>query len=92
MLLDEPLTGIDATFARLVKDILREYVQQGNTVIMTTHIMEIAEQLADRIGIMAEGMLLAEGTLEELRSQAGQIDYPLEDIFIQLTKPVGTVS
>jgi ABC-2 type transport system ATP-binding protein len=86
MLLDEPLTGIDATFARLVKDMLREYVQQGNTVIMTTHIMEIAEQLADRIGIMSEGMLLADGTLGELRSQAGQANSSLEEVFIQLTQ------
>jgi ABC-2 type transport system ATP-binding protein len=89
MLLDEPLTGIDATYARLVKEMLREYVQQGNTVIMTTHIMEMAERLADRIGIFTNGYLLAEGSLDELRQQAGlSNDCLLEDVFIELTRQV----
>ncbi|MGB8700846.1 MAG: ABC transporter ATP-binding protein [Thermosynechococcaceae cyanobacterium] len=85
MLLDEPLTGIDANFARLVKDMLRDYVQMGNTVIMTTHIMEMAERMADRIGIFTNGYLLAEGSLDELRSQAGPQNHSLEDVFIELT-------
>jgi ABC-2 type transport system ATP-binding protein len=88
ILLDEPLTGIDATYARLVKDMLREFVQQGNTVIMTTHIMEMAERLADRIGIFTNGYLLAQGSLDELRHQAGQGNSSLEDVFIELTQQV----
>lgn len=86
MLLDEPLTGIDATYARQVKEMLREYVDRGNTVIMTTHIMEMAERLADRIGIIREGCLLAEGSLAELQSQARQPGSSLEDVFIALTQ------
>jgi ABC-2 type transport system ATP-binding protein len=86
LLLDEPLTGIDATYARLVKDMLREYVQQGNTVVMTTHIMEMAERLADKIGIFTHGYLLAEGSLAELQQQAGFGNRSLEDVFIELTQ------
>jgi ABC-2 type transport system ATP-binding protein len=69
-----------------VKDMLREFVGQGNTVIMTTHIMEMAERLADRIGIFTNGYLLAEGSLDELRSQAGTGNSSLEDVFIDLTQ------
>jgi ABC-2 type transport system ATP-binding protein len=71
IILDEPLTGLDAGSARQVKTVLRERVQAGGTVIMTTHILEVAERMADRIGVIAHGKLIAEGTLEELRRQAG---------------------
>lgn len=85
LILDEPLTGLDAAMARSVKDALRAAVDQGKTVIVTTHILEVAERLADRIGIIAGGKLLAEGTLEELRTLAGAEDMTLEDTFIRLT-------
>lgn len=85
LILDEPLTGLDAAMARAVKDALRAAVDQGKTVIVTTHILEVAERLADRIGIIAGGRLLAEGTLEELRTLAGSEDMTLEDTFIRLT-------
>ncbi|RSV39638.1 ABC transporter ATP-binding protein [Sphingomonas sp. ABOLD] len=85
LILDEPLTGLDAAMARSVKDALRAAVDQGKTVIVTTHILEVAERLADRIGIIAGGRLLAEGTLEELRALAGADDATLEDTFIRLT-------
>src|SRR3954468_8151205 len=71
IILDEPLTGLYARAARLVKDVLLEKVRRGCTVIMTTHILEVAERMAERIGVISRGKLIAEGTLDELRSQAG---------------------
>jgi ABC-2 type transport system ATP-binding protein len=71
IILDEPLTGLDAGSARQVKSVLRQRVAAGGTIIMTTHILEVAERMADRIGVIARGKLIAEGTLEELRCQAG---------------------
>ena len=85
LILDEPLTGLDATMARAVKDALRAQVDAGKTVIVTTHILEVAERMADRIGIISGGKLLAEGTLEELRDHAGTEGMTLEDTFIRLT-------
>jgi ABC-2 type transport system ATP-binding protein len=84
ILLDEPLTGLDASAARLVKDILLEFLRQGGSVILTTHILEVAERLAERIGIMSGGRLIAEGTMTQLRSHSGQAAGSLEDIFLQL--------
>src|ERR1700693_6406936 len=71
IILDEPLTGLDAGSARQVKNVLRERVRAGGTIVMTTHILEVAERMADRIGVIAQGKLIAEGTLEELRLKAG---------------------
>ncbi len=71
IILDEPLTGLDAGSARQVKNVLRERARSGGTIVMTTHILEVAERMADRIGIIAHGKLIAEGTLEELRRRAG---------------------
>lgn len=85
LILDEPLTGLDAAMARAVKDALREQVDRGKTVIVTTHILEVAERMADRIGIIGGGRLLAEGTLDELRDRAGTEGMTLEDTFIRLT-------
>jgi ABC-2 type transport system ATP-binding protein len=84
IILDEPLTGLDAGSARQVKRVLRERVAAGGTVIMTTHILEVAERMADRVGIIAGGRLIAEGTLDELRAQAGQTLSSLEDTFLAL--------
>ena len=84
IILDEPLTGLDAASARQVKAVLRERVAHGGTVIMTTHILEVAERMADRIGIIANGRLIAEGTLDELRGQAGKRTTTLEDTFLSL--------
>jgi ABC-2 type transport system ATP-binding protein len=71
IILDEPLTGLDAGSARQVKNVLRERTRAGGTIVMTTHILEVAERMADRIGIITHGRLIAEGTLEELRHRAG---------------------
>jgi ABC-2 type transport system ATP-binding protein len=84
IILDEPLTGLDAGSARQVKNVLRERVAAGGTVIMTTHILEVAERMADRIGVIAGGRLIAEGTLNELRLKAGKGDTSLEDTFLTL--------
>ena len=102
IMLDEPLTGLDAAIARHVKDLLSARVKAGATIILTTHILEVAERLADRIGIVARGRLVAEGTLAELRrAAAGQATADgrlslavvpdgastLEDVFLSLTAP-----
>ena len=84
IILDEPLTGLDAVSARHVKGLLGDRVRAGCTVIMTTHILEVAERMADRIGVIASGRLVAEGTLAELRQQNGHTDTSLEDLFIAL--------
>jgi ABC-2 type transport system ATP-binding protein len=84
IILDEPLTGLDAGAARVVKDVLLERVQVGASVIMTTHILEVAERMAERIGVIARGRLIAEGTLDELRRRAGRGGTSLEDVFLDL--------
>ena len=91
LMLDEPLTGLDAAASRLVKDMIRERVDQGAGVILTTHILEVAERMADRIGIIKDGKLLIEGSLEELRTRAGAQGQSLEDVFLSLTaQPAAT--
>jgi len=84
LILDEPLTGLDAAAARQVKDLLLSHVAGGGTVILTTHILEVAEKLAQRIGIIRQGRLIAEGTLAELRERTA--GGSLEDVFLQLTE------
>ena len=83
LILDEPLTGLDAGAARQVKDLLLSHVAKGGTVILTTHILEVAERLAQRIGIIQQGRLIAQGTLDELRVAAPGAT--LEDTFLRLT-------
>ncbi|MBG6207694.1 ABC-2 type transport system ATP-binding protein [Labrenzia sp. EL_126] len=84
IILDEPLTGLDAGSARQVKKVLSGLVAQGVSIVMTTHILEVAERMADRIGIIARGQLVAEGTLEELRERASADGNSLEDIFLKI--------
>lgn len=84
IILDEPLTGLDAGSARQVKQVLSGLVAQGVSIVMTTHILEVAERMADRIGIIARGQLVAEGTLEELRDRASADGNTLEDIFLNI--------
>ena len=85
LLLDDPLTGLDAAIARQVKDLLTARAKAGRAIILTTHILEVAERLADRIGIIHAGRLCAEGTLEELRARTGRAGDSLEDVFLDLT-------
>jgi ABC-2 type transport system ATP-binding protein len=85
IMLDEPLTGLDAAIARQVKDLLGARVRAGAAIILTTHILEVAERLADRIGIVAHGRLVAEGTLHELKSKTRGGNSSLEDVFLAVT-------
>ena len=85
LILDEPLSGLDPRSARIVKDLLHELKEQGVTTIMSTHVLEIAQALCDRIGIMYHGKLLALGAMDELRQMAKLPDSGLEDIFLKLT-------
>jgi ABC-2 type transport system ATP-binding protein len=91
LILDEPLTGLDAAIARQVKDLLLERARAGCTILLTTHIMDVAERLVDRIGIIQSGRLLAEGTLDELRAKAGRPDSTLEEVFLNLVAEPRTV-
>jgi ABC-2 type transport system ATP-binding protein len=84
LLMDEPFSGLDAAITRQVKDLLLARVQAGATVVLTTHVMEIAERLAERIAIIDRGRIRAEGTMADLRAEHGNASSTLEDIFIDL--------
>jgi ABC-2 type transport system ATP-binding protein len=84
LVLDEPTAGLDPKSARLIKDILRQMANRGAAVFLSTHILEIAERMCDRIGIIDKGELIAVGTMSELRA-AGRGETSLEDIFLSLT-------
>jgi ABC-2 type transport system ATP-binding protein len=85
LILDEPLNALDPRSARIVKEFLYELKTQGVTTIMSTHVLEIAQALCDRIGIMYQGQLLALGNMDELRQRASLPGSGLEDIFLRLT-------
>jgi ABC-2 type transport system ATP-binding protein len=89
IVLDEPFTGLDAASARLAKTMLQDRVNAGCSVVMTTHILEVAERMADRVGVMSTGRLIAEGTPDELRRQAGAGFATLEDTFLALVETDG---
>lgn len=84
LVVDEPMVGMDPIGARMFKALLRSLSLKGKTVFMSTHSMEVAEELCDRIGIILGGQLIALGALDELQQQAGN-EGRLEDIFLQLT-------
>ena len=88
LFLDEPTSGLDPKSARTVKEMLREQCDLGCTVFMTTHILEIAERVCDRIGIINKGRLVAVGSMNELRKQSAASNLSLEDIFLNLTEDV----
>ena len=83
LILDEPLTGLDAAAPRDVKDLLQARVRAGTSIVLTTHILDVAERIADRIGVMHAGRLMEVGTFAELRRRHGE-DATLEDIFLAL--------
>jgi ABC-2 type transport system ATP-binding protein len=84
IIVDEPMVGLDPKAARLLKDLFRAYVERGNTIVMSTHTLEVAETLCDRIAIVQNGKIAAMGTMNELRTSTGY-DSGLEDIFLRLT-------
>jgi len=85
LILDEPTVGLDPKSARLIKDILRQLADRGAAVMLSTHILEIAERMCDRIGIINKGQLIAVGTMDELRTLDKTGQASLEDIFLSLT-------
>jgi ABC-2 type transport system ATP-binding protein len=85
IVVDEPMVGLDPKGARLLKDLFRQYVNRGGTVLMSTHTLEVAESMCDRIAIMQSGRILARGTMDELRKQTASGDASLEDLFLRLT-------
>ena len=86
LILDEPLAGLDAKSVRVVKELLDMHIEKGGAVLFSTHIMEVAEDLCDRIAIINKGKLVALGTIEELRNQADKVGASLEDVFLKLTE------
>lgn len=86
LILDEPIAGLDAKSVRVVKSILELHTQRGGSVLFSTHIMEIAQDLCDRIGIINKGKMVGIGTMEELRQQSNKIGASLEDVFLRLTE------
>ena len=84
-ILDEPMVGLDPKSSHLFKEIMREHVAQGNTVFFSTHVLEVAEQLCHRVGIINQGEMIACGTMDELRKSQGQAGSSLEKLFLELT-------
>ena len=84
IVVDEPMVGLDPKSSKILTDLFREYTRRGHTVMMSTHTLEIAEEMCDRIGIMRRGELAACGTMAQLRGASGTDDV-LEDIFLRLT-------
>ena len=85
--LDEPLSGLDPRAAHLLKEEMKRHCAAGNTVFFSTHVLEVAEKLCTRIGVIAHGQLRAQGTMEELRS--GEVGASLEELFLELTDDGG---
>jgi ABC-2 type transport system ATP-binding protein len=85
MIIDEPMVGLDPHSARIVKDLLKARSREGVTIFLSTHTLSVAEELADRIGIIDRGRLIATGTVQELSKSAG-IEGKLEDVFLRLTE------
>jgi ABC-2 type transport system ATP-binding protein len=85
IIVDEPMVGLDPKSARLLKDLFRQFVDRGGTVLMSTHTLEVAEVMCDRIAIVYRGKIAAQGTMAELRQQTESADMSLEDLFLKLT-------
>jgi ABC-2 type transport system ATP-binding protein len=85
IVVDEPMVGLDPKAARILKDLFREYTKRGHTVMMSTHTLEVAETMCDRIGIIQGGKIRALGTMDELRASSESGEQGLEEIFLKLT-------
>jgi len=85
IVVDEPMIGLDPKAARILKDLFREYVNRGHTIMMSTHTLDVAESLCDRIAIIQGGKIRAEGTMSDLRKQSEDGTERLESIFLKLT-------
>ena len=85
LIMDEPVTGLDAKSMKVVKEMMELHTKRGGAILFSTHIMEVAQELCDRIGIINKGRMVAMGTMEELRHQADRAGASLEDVFLKLT-------
>ncbi len=85
IMVDEPLVGLDPHTSRLVKQVFKDQAKAGNSIFMSTHVLSVAEDFADRIGIMSQGKIVALGPMDQLRKQA-QIEGRLEDVFFKITE------
>jgi ABC-2 type transport system ATP-binding protein len=85
IVVDEPMVGLDPKAAKILKDLFREYTRRGHTIMMSTHTLEVAQALCDRIGIIQGGKIRACGTMDELRAHAEAGATGLEQIFLKLT-------
>lgn len=85
IVVDEPMVGLDPRAARLLKDIFRQFVAKGGTVLMSTHTLEVAQAMCDRIAIIQQGNVVAQGTMDELRQQTASGNASLEELFLKLT-------
>ena len=85
IVVDEPMVGLDPRSAKLLKELFRKFVERGGTVLMSTHTLEVAETMCDRIAIIQGGKIAAQGTMEELREQTSSADMSLEDLFLKIT-------
>lgn len=85
LIVDEPMVGLDPSSSRLLKDLFKEGCRQGTTIFLSTHTLSVAEELADRIGILSRGKLIAIGTMEQLREKARSGTGNLESLFLELT-------
>jgi ABC-2 type transport system ATP-binding protein len=92
LILDEPFSGLDAKSVKVVKSVLDFYTQQGGSVLFSTHVLEIAQALCDRIGIINKGKMVGIGTLEELRQLVEKIGANLEEVFLRLTEQEASVN
>ena len=90
IVVDEPMVGLDPKAARLLKDILRQFVDRGGTVLMSTHTLDIAETMCDKIAIIHAGKIVAQGTMAELREQTAAGNASLEELFLKLTGGIAT--
>lgn len=86
IIVDEPMVGLDPAAIKMVKDLFRNLADNGTTIFMSTHTLEVAESLCDRIGVIYKGSIIATGTMEELKEIAGRRDAQLEDVFLKLTE------
>ena len=85
IVVDEPMVGLDPKSARLLKDLFRQFVDRGGTVLMSTHTLEVAETMCDRIAIVHGGKIVAHGTMAEVQEQTSSEDLGLEELFLKLT-------
>jgi ABC-2 type transport system ATP-binding protein len=85
-ILDEPMVGLDPKSAHFFRELMRAHVEKGNTVFFSTHVLEVAEKVCDRVGIIQNGKLIACGTMDELRKDLNRGDSTLEKLFLELTE------